>query len=208
MPSVTSVWTRYRTERNQEGGGLYLFLLRPFGNMPYYVGKTDTFSNRLREHEKLYSKGLRTFFRRAFVEEADDKSHSGFVRRWEAVKSDEAVQKSQLFVPEKDPTPSMAEEGLAYWNHSVEILVWPFASGSQRLESFESRVRSDLKQYYDELAGHKVDLKVPGGTSPILGRNESGLLDAPDIRYTLDRGEAMEASEFFHALEKLQFPYV
>ena len=145
-PRIESVWSQYDPKKDGESGGIYMFLLTPFSNAPYYVGETKTFASRFAEHDKLFATGLRTFFRKPFMDGAGDKSHIGFGRRWEDIRRLGRKERAKfLFVPTNSNNLTMAHEGSFYKENAVTRIVWKIASTKKGREALEVRLQDEVK---------------------------------------------------------------
>lgn len=203
-PTVETVWSQYDPARDAHCGGIYIFLLKPFGNAPYLVGETGTFSRRFSEHDKFFKTGKRTFFRRPFVAGAVDKSHRGFGLRWQEIKRLGADKREEfLFVPGRGKL-TVGDEGQRYNEDSTIRLCWTINSNSKERKSFEMRIQTDVERYYTKLVGPNLNLAIPDTRSLLVGSKQGDLNATPSISYRLSTYErSMDAPTFFETLAQL-----
>lgn len=198
---LETVWEFYDPERHVGQGGNYMFLLKAFGNAPYYSGETRDFADRFttngKSHGRLFRDGMRTFMRRPFIDECTDRSHVGFAARWHHYKQQSAQEQERLvWVPNGSFDEAMGREGTTFWQNEVALLV--STRGDER-HAVERRVQVEIMDYYDGLLGQTINWCIPP-RSRLVGHGPS-VVTKPTLTYRLHEGQAEGAGVFFGTLK-------
>lgn len=199
--ALTTVWEFYDAERHAGQGGNYIFLLKAFQNAPYYSGEAQNFADRFtknsRSHNKLFASGGRTFMRRPYMAESEDRTHKGFAARWQHYKRQSPEEQKRLvWVPNGSPQDqALGEEGATFWANEITLLV---SLKNEDRRAVESRVQLDIMNYYDGLVADLIDWYIPK-QSRLAGHGPS-VASGPALLYSHEGGRATGAEAFFSGL--------
>jgi hypothetical protein len=202
---MTTEWEPYDPARHRQRAGNYLFLLRPFHHSPYYAGETDLFKRRFdSDHGGLFRDSGRTFMRRLFISEATDRTHKGFGTAWDNANPEGGPDRARVHVPGDPTDSSLKAESVEYWLDEVVLLICQTTTKGER-HLIEARVQDDIMAYYEALVGHTINWKIPPD-SQLVGDRPSVPSPAPAILYSWRAwGKAVEANDFFRAVEIATF---
>ena len=184
-----------------------MFLLRPFGNAPYFAGETDCFDRRSRrEHGGLFRPSLRTFFRSPFISNVTDKSHKGFANAFHRVQRPNGPDRARIFVAGDAANFAITAEAADYWLKQVVLLICQTATTQHERQVIEARVQEDIMAYYEGLVGHEIIWRL-SKRSRLVGQRPGNVPSpAPAIFYKMSDGNTiMDAEGFFKTLEWATF---
>jgi hypothetical protein len=204
-------WEPYNPSCHDKSGGLYLFLLREFGNAPFYVGTAKCFPTRFQTHARYFKNCMRTYLRPSFGNNVLRPSHSDFISQWElACSLSDSMREARVFVPGTESNSVIKAEGSAFWQHSLIKLVSPTPEFLKRdAETLESRVQYDIEEHFKRLICREIDFRIPTrsirpGKSKLFGRREisskTSQITNFEITYSLKGRDPSDSSGFFARL--------